>query len=390
FEKVESRIEITGTVAARDKLTVGSEVNGLRIEQVLVEEGDWVGRGQTLATLNSSLLEARLQQLRARYNQAEAALSKARQPNRQEEIAALELALHQAQSNVELEQSNLALAKANLENARQNAERYQNLYESGAIAAEQVENRQTEFRRQQAQVRAAHDRIEAAQFARSQAKERLDQAKSGGRAEDVEIARASLNEIGAQIEELQAQLAQTRIVAPDSGWILTRSAHLGSIASAGSPLFTIARGGQLELLGELPETDLDRIDLGQAVQVSHGETSVEGSIWKISPQVDETTRTAIVRVALPDRSALRPGMFAKGEIQLGHSEVLTVPAEAVRGESPDYFVYLLEDTTARRQPIQVARRSQDLVAIKQGLKAGQKVIVEGAGLIRDGDTVSLQ
>lgn len=385
---VADTLAVSGTVQARDRLQISSEVNGLKIDQVLVEEGDTVAQGQTLAVLNTDIARARLAQLQARRDQQVAALAKARQPQRPLEIAQLESALRQSESLIEQERSNKVLVQAALDNARANLNRYSNLYGQGAVAQTEAENRKLELDRQQAQLQAADDRIAAAQFAARQAKERLQLAQEGGRAEDVTIVEAQIRELDAQIQESQVTIEQARVVAPTGGWVLKRTARLGDVASSGKVLFEIARDGELELLGQVPEVRLAQVRVGQNVKIRHGERTVTGTVWKLSPLVNEQDRNAEVRIALPGNSGLRPGMFADGSIELGDTTAVGVPLEAVRGESPRYYVFLLHGSKAKRQDVTVSDRKEGQALVTSGLKVGQEVITEGGGFLRDGDTVS--
>jgi HlyD family secretion protein len=381
-------VELTGTVEATDRLKIGSEVGGLKIVEVLVEEGDQVRQGQLLARLNTSLLSARLDQLRARYTQQQATLSKARQPQRPLEIAQLESALRQAEANISQEKANLSLAQAALNNAQANMTRYQSLYSEGAVPEVDSENRELEVQRQQAQVRASEQRIEGARFAAKQARERLELARSGGRSEDVTIAQAQLRELQAQIDEVQAQITQAQITSPSSGWILTREAHLGDVTSPGAVLFEIARGGKLQLSGLVSEKELSGIEPGMPATVFQGEREIEATVARIAPLVDPSTRNAEVLLNLPDNSGLRPGMFCSARIELGSSEKITLPLEAVLGESPEYYVYVLDDKKALRVPVAVEDRQGGRAAVQGDLKVGTEVITEGGGFLRDGDPVA--
>lgn len=390
FQDVKGALPVTGAISARDELNIGSEANGLRIEAVYVEEGDAVRRGQVLAELNPRVLQAQLQSLRARKTQAEAAVAKAVQPNRPQDIAGLESSLRQSEALLEQEQANLLQTQANLDNARTNAERYSASLGEGFVTAQEAENRQTELQRQQALMKAAQDRVAAARFAVEQARQRLDLARAGGRQEDVAMARASVEQLAADLEQVEALLAQTRIQAPDDGVIIRRQAHLGDIAAAGKTLFTMVRQGRLELRAEVPEVDLRRIRVGQQATLESGGGKVAARVWQISPTVDPATRLGEARLDVPTSSGLRPGMFVSGTIALGVRQVLAVPPTAVLGEAGKYYVYTLEGRVAQRTPIQAGQRTTDLVEIAEGLKAGQEVVVDGGAFLNDGDTVTVQ
>lgn len=384
---VADTLSLNGTVQAKDRLQIAAEVGGLKIEQILVEEGDQVTRGQTLAILNTDISRAKLAQLQARRDQQVAALAKARQPQRPLEIAQLESALRQAEQMVEQEKANAELVKVALQNAQANLSRYSSLYGQGAVPQTEQENRQLEVDRQQAQLQAAQNRIDAAKFSAQQARERLQLGQQGGRSEDVDIVEAQIRELDAQMRETRVTIDQATVRAPEGGWVLKREAHLGDFASAGKVLFELAKNGELELLGQVPEVRLGQVRVGQSVELTHSGKTVTGHVWKISPLVDEQNRNAEVRIALPSNSGLRPGMFAEAKVDIGELSALSVPLEAVRGEEPEYYVFLLDGDKARRQDVTVRERREGKALVDQGLKTGQEVITEGGGFLRDGDTV---
>ncbi|MBT9588055.1 efflux RND transporter periplasmic adaptor subunit [bacterium] len=379
----------TGSVAAVDPLEVGSEVNGLRVEQVLVEEGDRVGRGQTLAVLNRSLLEAQLRQAQARYRAGQAQVSRALQPNRPQEVSSLRAAYAQALANATQERSNLKQAQVTYRNLQLTAQRYQKVLGEGFVTIQEAGDRQTEVDRQNFLVSAARQRIQSADFAVEQARQRLLLAQAGGRREDVEIAQASSQEMAGVIAQIEAQLAQTVIVAPDAGLVLKRNVHLGDISSNTKPMFVLARRGELELRAEVTQSDLIKLREGVRATVNYAGKKASGKVWRISPQVDGATRLGYARILLDTGSALRPGMFGEARIEVGQHRALTVPSEALLGEGGDYFVFKLEGTKAVRQPVTTGVRNNQRVEITQGLQPNDSVAVVGARFLSDGDKVEV-
>lgn len=380
-------LSITGTVEARERIEVGSEVSGLRIVEVLVEEGDRVSAGQPLVRLNQDLLRARQEQLKARYEQQEAGVAKARQPERPLEIAQLRSAWQQAVAFVDQQRADQAVAEAALRDAERNFQRFQSLLNEGAVPRSDFNQRELEIAQARGQVDAAKTRLVSAEFAAKQARDRLALSEQGGRQEDISIAKSQLRELSAQLDEVQAQLDQTNILAPVAGWVLEREARLGDIASSGKTLVVLAQGGEIELKGQLPETMLRSISIGQKVFVLRDEKKLEGRIYRISPQVDPATRNAEVRIELPSNQGLLPGMFVEAQVQLKEQKTLAVPVEAVFGENPNTHVFVANDGKVEKRVVQLGERSQGHVAVLSGLKVGEEVVVRGGGFLRDGDPV---
>lgn len=393
YETLSDDLVATGSIRAVDPLSVGPEVNGLRITSVLVEEGAQVRRGQVLARLNPAVLQAQMQQNRARFQGSLATVSKSIQPNRPQELAVLEAASRQARAAEEQEQANLRQAQTNLEMAQKTARRYTEVLDEGFVTAQETQDRTTEVARNQAILAAAQHRLNGARFATLQARERLALALAGGRAEDVQLARSSSQEVAANMDLLQAQLDQTVIRAPDDGLVLQRDAHLGDIVSTGKTLFTIARLSQMELRAQVPEVDLNRVKVGDVALTQVGGKEVRGRVWLVSPAVDPNSRLGTVRVMLEPPSSrhtrILPGMFARVSLRLGQYRALVVPSSALMGENDNYFLFVLQEGRARKLRVTPGSRVKELVEIRQGLSTDARVIIKGAGFLSDGDAVAV-
>ncbi len=392
IQLVHKEIDVTGSIWAWDPLVISTEAAGLRIESVLVEEGDTVNRGQVLATLNASILRSELERELAQLASSRASLSKAIQPNRREDINWLRAAVAQARANVAQQQSALVQARANLANAKVNATRYVDLAKQGAVSTQETENKQTAATVAEAEVRSANEKVNAAEFVFKQAEERLSMAEVGGRREDIHIAQAEVGRIQANIKRLNALIDQTIIKAPSDGLITKRDAHIGDTSTIGKALFQMVRDNRLELRAQVPERDLHKLRAGQAVSVTGvatGSKTIEGRLREVSPQVDAGTRLGMIRVDMPNGVGLKPGMFVDGSVDLAEYSALTVPSPAVLSRDDRYMVFVLNGKRAESRQVEVGARSGNLVEIKSGLQQGDRVITTGAGFLKDGDVVTV-
>lgn len=392
YQSVKDTIVVTGSVHAWDPLSVGSEVSGLRIQAVNVEEGDHVKKGQILAVLNSSLLRAQLEQARARLQSSQATHRKSVQPNRPEDILALRAAVSQLQATVAQEEAHLKQAHVNLQNAELNAQRFRELAKAGAVSNHDSETRQVTADTAREEIRSAQEKVNAARFSADQAQQRLSIALQGGRKEDVAISEAAIAEIEAQIKHLQAQIQQTYITAPDDGLIAKRDAHMGDIASVGTPLFSIIRLNRLELRAQVSDLDLAKFTPGQTVLISTHETengNIKGKVRLVNPQVDTASRLGMVRIDLPAQTHLKQGMFVRGQVEVGQREALTVPTQSVVTNHGESIVFKLDNKRAISTPVKVGVRSEKFVEIKQGLNAGDVVVAKGSRFLSDRDVVEV-
>jgi len=389
-QAVDDLLAVTGSVSAWDPLEVGSEVSGLRITQVNVEEGDGVKKGQALALLNSSLLEAQLAEAKAKLASSQATLKKSVQPNRPEEIEQLHAALAQANATIKQEQAMEKEAQANLADAELNERRFLELAKAGAAAASEADTKKLVAETARQEILNHRAKIESARSAAEEAQQKLLQATRGGRQEDIDIAKAVISQTQAQIQELTVQIGQTIIRSPDDGVISKRDAHIGSIASAGTPLFSIIRLNRLELRAQVSDQDLAKFKIGQHVRVTTTEdqdSSATGTVWLVSPQVDPISRLGIVRIELPPNAGLKPGMFVRGEVKLACHNAVTVPISCVQTRNGESFVFTLDGDHVVSTAVKIGMQGNDYIEIKQGLKAGEEIVAKGARFLSDRDVV---
>lgn len=252
-----------------------------------------------------------------------------------------------------------------------------------------------QLRQQQAQVQTAEAnaaRDDAALSRAQELRERgfLAQASLETALANQRASRASVAAARAALSETQTRLSQATIRAPVAGLIVSRSVTKGQIISAGTELFRMVRDGRLELDAQVPETELPLIRAGQSASVTSSEAGqTTGTVRVVTPEVNAETRLGIARISLQPGSALRPGMFARAEIAVGAQPATTVPTGSVLYRNNRAGVFLLNgDSTVRFQPITVLSRTDAQTAI-DGVAAGARVVVEGAGFLNDGDRVAV-
>jgi RND family efflux transporter MFP subunit len=204
-------------------------------------------------------------------------------------------------------------------------------------------------------------------------------------------AQARLNAQKALLQTQQLRLRQTQVLAPDAGIISSRSATVGAVLPAGQELFRLIRQGRLEWRAEVASSDLARIHPGMTVNlVGPSNQAVVGKVRMVAPTVDPTTRNGLVYVDLPPGNAVRAGMFARGDFELGNSPALTLPQSAVVLRDGFSYVYTVgENNKVSQIKVQTGRRVGERVEITGGLASNTRVVASGAGFLGDGDTVKV-
>lgn len=389
IQPIPDTLSLTGSISATDPLAIGSSSSGLIITQVNVEEGDYVRKGQVLATLDSSVLRAQLAAIEARLQGARASLVKAAQPNRPEDIGSFQAAHKQALADVQNKRAMLDQAIAARQLSRNTAARYSSLLKDGAVSQMEAQTKETEAITANSTVRAAEENLSAAQFMAEQAANKLTMATQGGRAEDVLISRASANETAATVQQMRAQIEQTIVRAPDDGLITKKMAHIGDVNMGGKVLFEMIRKGEIELRAQVSQDDISRLKVGQTAQITDGTRKTSGSVFLISPTVDATTRLGIVRISIPKTSDFKPGMFVTGKVERGSRNALVVPNSAILSDNDHYYLFIYKDGVALKRQVNVGARVKNAAEILEGVQVGDQIIGAGAGFLNDQDPVAL-
>jgi RND family efflux transporter MFP subunit len=207
-------------------------------------------------------------------------------------------------------------------------------------------------------------------------------------------AEAKVKAAEAQVTDARNRLAHTIIRAPTDGIVLTRTAEVGQIAVPGSTvLFRLARDGQIEMRGQVAEQDVPHLKVGQEAQVRLDGVarSFNGTIWQIGAIIDSTTRQGTVRIALSASDQdLRPGAFARAEIQVGSSLGVILPQTAVLSDEQGNYVLIVGgDNKLERRGVTVAGARSEGLLVSDGLGGNERVVAVAGAFLRTGEVVSI-
>jgi RND family efflux transporter MFP subunit len=153
------------------------------------------------------------------------------------------------------------------------------------------------------------------------------------------------------------------------------------------------RQGRLEWRAEVTAADLRSIKIGASAVVKAANGSeLTGKVRMVAPTIDPQTRSALVYVDLPANTGKQPpfkaGMFATGQFELGSSEALTVPQQAVTVRDGFSYVFRLnQDQRVSQVKVQPGRRIGDRIEVLSGLAPEALIVAAGAGFLNDGDLV---
>lgn len=322
---VQRTIEATGTLAPWDEVTVGNESPGA-IEKIFADLGDRVKEGELLLRLDQK-------DARANLDNAEAAL----------------------ETNIR----SLERAKAVWTEAGTNLKRYANLFSEGVVSVSQRDAVQTQYDVADAQLKQAD---------------------------------AQVNQTKAQLEAAKKQLADTEIRSPITGYVKKRLVSAGEMLKDKAPLFILVKNDPLKFLGNVPEPFAPQVKVGQDIAIhidAYPNETFPGKIIRVSPSIDEKTRTFSIEAEAPNPgNKLKSGFFARAVIKLKEEkDVPFVPENAVYSYVGINKVYVIVNGAARERLIQTGIREAGMVEIAEGVKPGEIVATTGLDQLFDGAKV---
>ena len=259
---------------------------------------------------------------------------------------------------------------------------------------------------QESAQRSAEARVASARAELSTAEWNLQQSEELFRAGAVaeRDLRASQNAVAAakaQVAAAESELrstssgaVDTRVLAPITGTIETRSVESGEHVSRGATLFTVVRSDVLELAAAVQERRATGLIPGQPVRFTANGRDFEGRVARVSPTVDPASRSITVYVQVPNTGGqLKGGSFATGRV-VGRtvSDALLVPTSALRqSESGAPFVYRLEGTALGQADVQlgIIDESAGFAQVLGGLEEGDRIIVGNVGTLGRGMRVQV-
>lgn len=228
------------------------------------------------------------------------------------------------------------------------------------------------------------DRLSSLIKAGAVSQQEYDQAKS-----DLESGKA-------EIDLIKAEVKETVINAAFSGVMGERKVSIGQFVNQGATLSYLIKHDPMKAEFRVPERYLGQLKEGQIIEVSvapYPDERFSGQVYFIDPQIEEQTRTALVKAKIPnpDRK-LRRGMFTNLDLIVNvRNDALTVPEIALIFSGDDVYVFAVDnDHKAQMKKVKVGIRMAGKAEIIEGISAGENVVVEGYQKIGPGSSVSIK
>ena len=304
------RVEPEGEVV---KLSAPSSLTGVRVEKLLVKEGDKVRTGQIIALLeNYARSRAALQQAIDKVQIAQAQLAQVKAGAKQGDINAQRATVTrleaQLRGDIASQRATVARLEAELANARTDNNRYQRLYKEGAISASEADTRRLRQQTAQKQLQEAQATLKRTKDTlKDQIKEaraRLDSVKQV-RAVDVQLAQAELKSAETAVQEAKAEYDLTYLSSPIDGRILEVHAKTGEVNSDRG-IVEIGKTSQMYVAAEVYQTDINQVSIGQKATITSPTfpQKIKGTVTEIGLQVDRQNILSVNPQSETDRRVI--------------------------------------------------------------------------------------
>jgi RND family efflux transporter MFP subunit len=222
-------------------------------------------------------------------------------------------------------------------------------------------------------------------------KQDLDQAKA-----TLDAAEAQMDSLDSQVREQEVQLHYYKVVAPREGIVGDVPVRVGDRVTVSTQLTTVDQPGSLEAYVYVPIEHSTQLKMNLPVQVIGGDGKVlaDSRISFISPQVDNSTQTVLVKARITNgNDALRQSQFVRARVIFGTHQNPEVPILAVSRLAGQYFAFVAEPQNgggfvARQKPLKIGQTVDNNYEVQDGIKPGDKVIISGTQFLMDGAPVT--
>ncbi|CUT13387.1 Macrolidespecific efflux protein MacA [Bradyrhizobium sp.] len=342
----------SGHVETPFRVEIGSQLTGT-VQDVLVQQGEKVTKGQPLISLESRELKASVVQTQGAVAQAEARIRQIEELTRPSADEAL------------------TQAKATLLNAQQTYDRTAQLEHNGYATRAALDDAQKTLDVARAQMRSAQFQVYT--------------ASPGG--SDYVMAQTLLNQARANLDTAESRLDYATITAPRDGVLITRSVERGTVVQPGKTLLVLAPAGDAQLVLQIDERNLGKIALAQKALASadaYPDRRFAAEITYINPGIDISRASVEVKLTVADPpDYLRQDMTVSVDIEVAaKDDALVLPVRSVHDAlSGAPWVLGIRNGRASQRPVRIGLRGNSHIEITDGLAAGDVAIPQSSGVL---------
>lgn len=369
FGDAEQTARYSGNLTPETSTAILPKVAG-RVTALEVTAGDAVAAGDVVARIEDEVLRLQVAQARAAFD---AAAAQFRQAERGARTQQLQIA------RADIEQATSALATA-----RSNLDRTERLFEAGAVSRREYEE--------------AADRFQAAETQVENARRQLDLMEVGASEEELAMARANAEAAERQLELAQLQLEYASVTTPVAGTVATVLVEAGQMVGVETPLAVVVNDRLIYAKISVPERLYGdflgregRLPVRVFPEAYRDRDPFTGTVSAVATTIDARSRTFEVEVAIPNNDGrLRPGMYVNAVFVLeSYAQVAQIPDKAVYRRDGRDVGFVVDDEIATEVALRVIDVAGPMSVVEDGLSGGERIIVEGAAFLSDGDRVEV-
>lgn len=361
------RINLLGQIEPSARATIRSRTAGV-VEQIMVQAGDRVSRGTTIAILDNADQNIALAEAQARLAQERSRLTRLQIGTRPEIIAQ--------------RQSELRSVEAREQEAQDNLQRTTALVKEGAVA-----------QRLLVEARAGIDTVRGE---RLKAEAALREAQAGPVKEEIDAQQGLVEAAQAAVNQAKLGLQRTRVTVSSDGIIETRNVSVGDYVESNGSIATLVDKQLLDVFLELPEELSSQVTPGlpvtlvaRALPQWQGRATVTGVV----PAANTTSRHQMVRVRLNNpQSNLLPGMAVQGQLELrSNRPSFVVPRDALVRRNEKWLLYSVDGGKAKQYEVEmVADMGKQMAIFHPQLQPGQQIVMRGGEGLSDGAAIQVK
>lgn len=360
---ISTEVEYASKLNPVQEVTIFPKTGG-KIASLNVDIGDKVTAGQVLFTLDTAELQAQLQSQQAGLAASNANLAKTSDSGLQQQITSAQQTIDKSQIAYN--------------DAKDNFNKMQKLYDTGAIAKQDLDTAKVKYDNCSVDLKSAQDNLN------------LLIEKIGP--QSTQAAAAQVTQSQAGVSAAQVQINNATITTPISGVVSAKDVKVGQLAGGQSGSVTIIDSSNFIAEINVPDKVVGKIQVGLSVQVSISaldNKKVSGVIDKISPNTNAKDNSYTIKVKIDNsKSELKAGMFAKVSLPAEKKDnILAVPNEAIKMENSVNYLYVADNGKVKKVSVVVGICNDNITEITGNVKQGTDVIIEGQNLLSSGDKV---
>lgn len=361
-----TNVDYAGTLSANEEVSISPKTSG-KIETLNVKVGSTVKIGDVLFTLDSSSLQAQLQQQQASVDSAKATLNKTESSDVEQQVV---------QAKQAIDSSNITY-----NDAKTNYDRTESLYSSDAASKQDLDTAKT--------------KLDSASVALSSAQQNLNLIQQKIAPESMDVAEAQVNQAEASMESIQTQINDTIIKSPISGVVSAVNIHEGEISSSSQACVTVVDLSSVVVETDVPGDMLSKIQVNQSVPITIPALSnkkITGSIITITPEADSKTQEYLVKIKIDNSdNSLRPGMFSKVSLpDVSKNNIIAVQNQAIKVENGVSYLYKVQNNKIKKISVNTGLSNDKITEIiSSEISPGDNIVSEGQTFLNDGDKVKM-